>query len=95
MQQNDILKPLKALDIGCGAGILSEGLARIGVGSVTGIDPTDKCIELASSHLKDYSKEIEPQIKYVNTTLETVLAEKQDKPDVYYFSISFLLIGIV
>jgi ubiquinone biosynthesis O-methyltransferase len=53
LNQYDILKPLKALDIGCGAGILSEGLARIGVGSVTGIDPTDKCIELATAHLKE------------------------------------------
>jgi 2-polyprenyl-3-methyl-5-hydroxy-6-metoxy-1,4-benzoquinol methylase len=46
-----VLRPMKALDIGCGAGILSESLAKIGIGSVTGIDPTDKCIELATSHL--------------------------------------------
>ena len=58
MSQSDILRPLKALDIGCGAGILSEGLARIGVGSVTGVDPTDKCIELATQHLKEYSRDI-------------------------------------
>jgi 2-polyprenyl-3-methyl-5-hydroxy-6-metoxy-1,4-benzoquinol methylase len=38
---------MKVLDIGCGAGILSESLARIGMGHVSGIDPTDKCIELA------------------------------------------------
>lgn len=42
---------LKVLDVGCGAGILSEGLGRIGMGSVTGIDPTAKCIELAQAHL--------------------------------------------
>lgn len=39
------------LDIGCGAGILSEGLARLGIASVTGIDPTPRCIELAEEHL--------------------------------------------
>ena len=38
---------MRVLDVGCGAGILSEGLARIGIGSVTGIDPTQKCIEMA------------------------------------------------
>jgi 2-polyprenyl-3-methyl-5-hydroxy-6-metoxy-1,4-benzoquinol methylase len=67
---------LKAIDIGCGAGILSESLARLGIGSVTGIDPTDKCIELATQHLDKYSTELKPKINYVNTTLENVLAEK-------------------
>jgi 2-polyprenyl-3-methyl-5-hydroxy-6-metoxy-1,4-benzoquinol methylase len=42
---------LKVLDVGCGAGILAEGLGRLGMGSVTGIDPTPKCIELAEAHL--------------------------------------------
>ena len=36
-----------ALDIGCGAGILSESLGRLGLKSVKGIDPTPKCISLA------------------------------------------------
>ena len=43
---------LKVLDVGCGAGILAEGLGRLGCGSVTGIDPTPKCIELADAHMK-------------------------------------------
>lgn len=41
----------KVLDIGSGAGILSEGLGRLGMGSVLGIDPTPKCIDLAEEHL--------------------------------------------
>lgn len=40
-------KTMKVLDVGCGAGILAEGLGRLGMGSVTGIDPTPKCIEMA------------------------------------------------
>ena len=42
---------MDALDVGCGAGILAEGLGKLGMGSVTGIDPTPKCIELARAHL--------------------------------------------
>ena len=37
------------LDIGCGGGILSESLARLGA-DVTGIDPTPLAIEIASKH---------------------------------------------
>ena len=42
--QEDYFGKLKVLDIGCGARILSESLGRLGMGSVTGLDPTDKCI---------------------------------------------------
>jgi len=44
LQSEAFFKNFKVLDIGCGAGILSESLGRIGMGSVTGIDPTDKCV---------------------------------------------------
>jgi len=47
ISQDEGLKNLRAIDIGCGAGILSESLARLGIGSVTGVDPTDKCVQLA------------------------------------------------
>lgn len=43
---------MKVLDVGCGAGILAEGLGRLGFGQIVGIDPTPKCIELAEAHLK-------------------------------------------
>ena len=42
---------MKVLDVGCGAGILAEGLGRLGMGQVIGIDTTPKCIELAEAHL--------------------------------------------
>jgi len=60
VSQEEGLKGLKAIDIGCGAGILSESLARLGFGSVTGVDPTDKCIALAQDHLNRYSAELQP-----------------------------------
>ena len=43
---------MKVLDVGCGAGILAEGLGRLGFWQIVGIDPTPKCIELAEAHLK-------------------------------------------
>ena len=42
--QEELFGKYKALDIGCGAGILSESLGRLGFGKVLGIDPTDRCI---------------------------------------------------
>lgn len=72
-QQDEVFSKLKAIDIGCGAGILSESLTRLGIGSVTGIDPTDKCVSLANEHLTRYSSELKPRLTYENTTLEKVL----------------------
>jgi len=43
------LEGKRVLDVGCGGGILSEALARAG-GSVTGIDGSAACIEVARSH---------------------------------------------
>ena len=43
------LQGLTILDIGCGAGILSEPLARLGA-SVTAIDPARRNIEVAREH---------------------------------------------
>ena len=47
----DNLKNLKILDIGCGGGILSEPLARLGA-KVTGVDENEKAIKVAINHAK-------------------------------------------
>ena len=57
---------MSALDIGCGAGLLSESLARIGIGRVDGIDPTPKCIELAQAHLDQDPTNLKSIVKYEN-----------------------------
>jgi len=56
---------LSALDIGCGGGILSEALAAKGF-KVTGIDASDKVIEIAKAHLKTSGQ----SVIYQNTLLE-------------------------
>ena len=45
------LKDIKILDIGCGGGLLSEPLSRLGA-MVTGIDASDRNIKIAKMHLK-------------------------------------------
>ena len=59
------LKNLEILDIGCGGGLISEPMARLG-GSVTGIDASDKNIKVAQIH----SKRNNLKIKYLNKSPE-------------------------
>jgi len=51
------LEGLKLLDIGCGGGLVSEPLARLG-GVVTGIDPAGASLEAARGHAKGQGLEI-------------------------------------
>ena len=52
------LKNIKILDIGCGGGLLSEPMCRLGA-KVTGIDASNKNIEVARLHSKKNNLEIE------------------------------------
>jgi 2-polyprenyl-6-hydroxyphenyl methylase/3-demethylubiquinone-9 3-methyltransferase len=66
------LEGLRILDIGCGAGILSEPLARLG-GDVTGIDPASENIEIAAAHAQDSGVDVD----YRATTAEQLAANKE------------------
>jgi 2-polyprenyl-6-hydroxyphenyl methylase / 3-demethylubiquinone-9 3-methyltransferase len=66
------LSGLAVLDIGCGGGLVSEPLARLGA-QVTGIDPAPETIEAAKAHAKGAGL----KITYKATTAEA-LAD-QDK----------------
>jgi 2-polyprenyl-6-hydroxyphenyl methylase / 3-demethylubiquinone-9 3-methyltransferase len=48
----DCLKGLRVLDIGCGGGVLSEPLARLGA-SMVGVDPAEENIEVARDHAEE------------------------------------------
>ncbi len=61
------LNGLSVLDIGCGGGILSEPLSRLGA-KVTGIDSNEKAIKVAKEHAK--TKNL--KINYINGELSTV-----------------------
>ena len=60
------------LDIGCGGGILSEPLSRLG-GNVTGLDSNKNAIAVAKKH----SKENLLKIKYFAGDLNTFTSSKQ------------------
>ena len=64
-RNNNFLKDLKVLDIGCGGGLISEPLARLG-GEVTGIDASEKNIKVAKLH----SKKNNLKINYFNKSPE-------------------------
>ncbi|KVI05262.1 Ubiquinone biosynthesis O-methyltransferase [Cynara cardunculus var. scolymus] len=64
---------LKFIDVGCGGGILSEPLARMGA-SVTGIDAVEKNIKIAQVHA-----DLDPvasSIEYRCTTAENLVEEQ-------------------
>ena len=44
------LKNKKILDVGCGGGILTEAMAKVGAESVTGIDLAKKSLKIAQLH---------------------------------------------
>jgi 2-polyprenyl-6-hydroxyphenyl methylase/3-demethylubiquinone-9 3-methyltransferase len=52
------LEGKKALDVGCGAGLLAEPLARLGA-AVTGIDASPKVIAVARDHARAMDLEID------------------------------------
>ena len=51
IKNNRYLENLKILDIGCGGGLISEPLSRLG-GKVTGIDASEKNVKVAKLHAK-------------------------------------------
>ena len=94
-----LLKNLKILDIGCGGGLISEPMARLG-GSVTGIDAAEKNIKVASLH----GKKSGLKINYINKSPEQLkdkekfdiilnleIVEHVDNLDLYLKSCSNLL----
>ena len=64
-KQEKPLKNLKILDIGCGGGLLSEPMCRLGA-DVTGIDASKKNIQVAKLHAKKSNL----KIKYISTSPE-------------------------
>ena len=69
------LKNIKILDIGCGGGLISEPMSRLGA-NVTGIDASSKNIKVAKLHAKKNNL----KINYLNTVPENL--EEQNEYDI-------------
>ncbi|MDE1149271.1 MAG: bifunctional 2-polyprenyl-6-hydroxyphenol methylase/3-demethylubiquinol 3-O-methyltransferase UbiG [Azospirillaceae bacterium] len=63
------LKGLRLVDIGCGGGLLSEPLARMGA-TVVGIDAAERNVKTAATH----AAETGTQVDYRHTTAEDLVA---------------------
>ena len=75
VNKKDPLKNIKILDVGCGGGLLSEPMCRLGA-EVTGIDASDKNINIAKLH----SKKNNLKINYICSSPEKL--NVKDKFDV-------------
>lgn len=71
------LKNKKILDVGCGAGLFSENLAKTGA-AVTGIDAGKKTIEAAQEHARQQALSID----YIQSTAEPFSDEQPDSFDI-------------
>jgi 2-polyprenyl-6-hydroxyphenyl methylase/3-demethylubiquinone-9 3-methyltransferase len=68
----DCLKGLRMLDIGCGGGLLSEPLARLGA-QMVGADPAEDNITVARAHAQESGVAVD----YRATTAEDLAAAKE------------------
>ena len=73
--QNKPLSNISILDIGCGGGLMSEPLARLGA-KVTGIDAVEKNVKSAQIHAEQNGLEID----YLQSTVEEL--DNKNKFDV-------------
>jgi 2-polyprenyl-6-hydroxyphenyl methylase/3-demethylubiquinone-9 3-methyltransferase len=77
IDKNAPLRNKKVLDIGCGGGILSEGMAKLGA-HVTGIDMCQEAIQVAQLHQHESGTSVD----YFVTTAETLAAEQPAQFDI-------------
>lgn len=76
IRRHTALKGTRAVDVGCGGGILSESLASAGA-RTTGIDLADSLLEVARLH----GIESGIQVEYRNITVEDMAAENPESCD--------------
>ena len=68
------LEGIKVLDVGCGGGILTEALSKLGA-QVTGIDASEQTIGVAQNH----SNAVGSDVSYYQTTIEEFIANKPEE----------------
>lgn len=71
------VKEAQIVDVGCGGGVLCEPLSRLGA-TVTGIDASEKAVQVARNH----AEQQDLAITYIHKTLEDFANEKPQSFDV-------------
>ena len=98
-RKNNPLSKIKILDIGCGGGLLSEPMSRLGA-EVFGIDASDKNIKIAKLHAKESNLNIKyfcssPEKFKIKTEFDVILnmeiIEHVEDVDLFLKSCSKLL----
>ena len=59
--EREPFKGLRFLDIGCGGGLLTEPMSRLGA-SITGVDPSERNIKTASVHAQEMGLDIDYRV---------------------------------
>ncbi|MDH3512383.1 MAG: bifunctional 2-polyprenyl-6-hydroxyphenol methylase/3-demethylubiquinol 3-O-methyltransferase UbiG [Gammaproteobacteria bacterium] len=82
LQYIDARAPLsgkRCLDVGCGGGILTEGMAEHGAASVTGIDLAEAALAVARLHLNESGWR---DISYIETSADMLVTEQRESFDI-------------
>ncbi|WP_373279544.1 bifunctional 2-polyprenyl-6-hydroxyphenol methylase/3-demethylubiquinol 3-O-methyltransferase UbiG [Chitiniphilus eburneus] len=78
IEQHATLSASRVVDVGCGGGILSEGLAQRGA-QVTGIDLAEKSLKIAKLHLIETGQ---PNVEYRHVAVEALAEEAPESFDI-------------
>ncbi|KAL7842581.1 hypothetical protein SRHO_G00242700 [Serrasalmus rhombeus] len=70
------LSGLRILDVGCGGGLLTEPLARLGA-DVLGIDPVQDSVRIAELHLS-HDPALRGRVQYRACSLEELIEEEEE-----------------
>ena len=70
---------MKALDVGCGAGFLSESMARLGA-SVTALDPNPTSFNEAVAH-QNLKRDLK-SLQYINCSVEEYINSEKGKENI-------------
>ena len=79
-EDKDAIKEINILDIGCGGGLISEPLVKMGA-KLTAIDASEKNIEIAKQHREKIGI-AKSQLSYKATTAEDLLTNTKKRYDV-------------
>jgi 2-polyprenyl-6-hydroxyphenyl methylase/3-demethylubiquinone-9 3-methyltransferase len=77
INQSAPLRAKTVIDIGCGGGILTESMQKLGA-EVTGIDMSEAALSVAKLHLHESGCKVE----YIHTTVENIAEQRKGQYDV-------------